>query len=26
MAAPALLGGRLYLASTNGYFYAFSIQ
>lgn len=25
-AAPALAGGRLYLASTNGYFYAFSIQ
>jgi eukaryotic-like serine/threonine-protein kinase len=26
LAAPALAGGRLYLASTNGYFYAFSIQ
>lgn len=26
LAAPALSGGRLYLASTNGYFYAFSIQ
>jgi eukaryotic-like serine/threonine-protein kinase len=26
MAAPTLFGGRLYLASTNGYFYAFSIQ
>lgn len=26
LAAPALGGGRLYLASTNGYFYAFSIQ
>ena len=25
-AAPTLFGGRLYLASTNGYFYAFSIQ
>jgi eukaryotic-like serine/threonine-protein kinase len=25
-AAPTLSGGRLYLASTNGYFYAFSIQ
>jgi eukaryotic-like serine/threonine-protein kinase len=26
LAAPALVSGRLYLASTNGYFYAFSIQ
>ncbi len=25
-ASPTILGGRLYLASTNGYFYAFSIQ